>query len=129
MKLQQNPVVKNTRLLITNQLIIGVLTAIVFLIVGTKWQGISAIYGMMSTILISLYLMYGVLKAEKIAASDPKMSLGILYFGAAQRFVMVIGFFIIGLSILKLEPLATAVSFGLTQFAYVFNLRGQARIN
>ena len=57
--------------------------------------------------LVSGYLSYGVLKAEKVAQTDPKKSLGILYFGAVQRFVMVVGLFIVGLAIFKLEPLAT----------------------
>lgn len=118
----------NTRRLIVSQLAIGVFVSILFLIFGSIWQGLSATYGFLSTMLVSIYLGYGVVKAEKLAQSDPKRSLGILYFGAAQRFVMVIGLFIIGLAILKLDALATATGFGLAQLGYVINLRQQSRV-
>jgi len=113
----------------TSQLIIGVIVTALFFIVGTAWQSLSAAYGSLVTVLVSAYLAYGVVKAEKTAQSDPKKSLGILYFGAAQRFIMVAGLFIVGLAILKLEPLATAAGFGLAQIGYVINLRQQARVN
>ena len=122
-------VATNTRRLIVSQFVIGIIVVVVFFIFGSSWQGVSATYGCLITMLISAYLGYGVVKAEKSAQTDPKKSLGILYFGAAQRFMMVIGFFIIGLAILKLEPLATAAGFGFSQLGYVINLRQQARVN
>ncbi|HFD31844.1 MAG TPA: ATP synthase subunit I [Gammaproteobacteria bacterium] len=125
----KSKVVTNTRRLITGQFLIGLLVAAVFFIAGTNWQGVSAVYGFMTTILVSAYLGYGVVKAEKVAQSDPKKSLGILYFGAAQRFIMVAGLFVIGLAALKLDPLATAAGFGFSQLGYVINLRQQARVN
>lgn len=88
---------------------------------GSSWQVWSALYGMGASIAITALLSYGVVRAEKAAANDPKKSMGILYVGAVQRFLLVLGLFIFGLAVLKLEPLATAVSFGLTQFGYVFN--------
>ncbi len=124
----KSDVVKNTRRLITSQLIIALIAALTFFIFGSTLQGLSAAYGSFSTIIVSAYLSYGVLKAEKVAQTDPKKSLGILYFGAVQRFVMVVGLFIVGLAILKLEPLATTVGFGLAQLGYVINLRQQARV-
>ena len=83
----------------------------------------------MVTMLVSAYLAYSVVRAEKSAQLDPKKSLGILYFGAAQRFIMVAGLFIVGLAILKLDPLATAAGFGFSQIGYVINLRQQSRVN
>ncbi|MDH5259393.1 MAG: ATP synthase subunit I [Gammaproteobacteria bacterium] len=113
----------------TSQLIIGLIVAAIFFLAGSNLQVLSAAYGSMVTILVSAYLGYGVFKAEKIAQTDPKKSLGILYFGAAQRFILVAGLFIVGLAILKLEPLATATGFGFAQLGYVINLRQQSRIN
>jgi len=119
----------NTRRLIASQLAIGLFVSVLFFGFGGFWQGLSAAYGALSTILVSLYLSYGVVKAEKLAESDQKKSLAILYFGAAQRFVLVIGLFIVGLAILELNALATATGFGLAQLGYVINLRQQARVN
>ncbi|MDH3325713.1 MAG: ATP synthase subunit I [Gammaproteobacteria bacterium] len=113
----------------TSQLCIGTIVGIFFFIVGSNLQGLSAAYGSLVTMLVSAYLGYGVFKAEKVAQTDPKKSLGILYFGAAQRFVLVAGLFIVGLAILELEPLATAAGFGFSQLGYVINLRQQSRVN
>jgi len=77
---------------------------------------------MLTSIALTLLLSHGVKRAESSALQDPKKSMGILYLGAVHRFLLVIAFFIIGLAILKLEPLAMALGFGLTQFAYVFNI-------
>lgn len=125
----KSDVAKNARRLITSQLIIGTIVTAAFFIFSGTLQGLSAAYGSFTTMLVSAYLSYGVLKAEKVAQTDPKKSLGILYFGAVQRFVMVVGLFIVGLAIFKLEPLATTVGFGLAQLGYVVNLRQQARVN
>ena len=78
---------------------------------------------MLTSIALTLLLSHGVKRAESNALQDPKKSMGILYLGAVQRFVLVLAFFIVGLGILKLEPLAMALGFGLTQFAFVFNMR------
>ncbi len=122
-------VAKNTRRLIVSQFIIGAIVTLLYVLFSGTLQGLSAAYGSFTTMLISAYLSYGVIKAEKVAQTNPKKSLGILYFGAVQRFVMVIGMFIIGLAILKLEPLATTIGFGLAQLGYVVNLRQQAQVN
>ena len=106
-----------------SQLIIGCLIASLFWLKGNSWQAISALYGMVSSMSIAGFLGYGIIKAEKTAIEDPKKSMGILYFGAVQRFIMVLGLFIMGMAILKLEPLALALAFGLTQIAYIFNLQ------
>jgi len=119
----------NTKHLVLSQFLIGLFVSIVFLLVGNSWQSVSAVYGFASTILVSTYLSFGVIKAETIAQTDPKKSLGVLYSGAAQRFLLVIGLFIVGLAILKLDPLATAAGFGFSQLGYVINLRRQARVN
>lgn len=112
-----------------NQLLIGLILAVFFWFQGGSWLATSALFGAFSALSISAVLGYGVIRANKIAASDPKRSMLIMYMGAVQRFVMVLGLFIFGLAILKLDPLAMAVTFGLTQLAYTLNLRHQAKVS
>lgn len=82
---------------------------------------------MLTSIGITLLLSHGVKRAEYNALQDPKKSMGILYLGAVQRFVAVAACFIVGIGIIKLEPLAMALGFALTQFAYVFNIRNMKK--
>jgi len=124
LKAKHSEVGTNTRRLMINQLIIGLIIAGFFSIKVDNNSAISAIYGMLITMSTTALLSYGVQRAEKAATDDPKVSMGILYFGAVQRFIMVAALFIIGLGLLKLEPLPMAAAFGLTQFAYVFNFSG-----
>jgi len=111
-----------------SQLIIGIVVALLFFILGSVFQALSSLYGTLVTMVVSAYLGLGVKKAEKVAQSDPKKSLGILYFGAAQRFIMVAGLFIVGLAVFRLEPFAVAAGFGFSQIGYVINLRQQSKI-
>ena len=122
MKLETQ-VATNTRQLLAIQIALGLIVAAGFKLASQEWQSVSAIFGMLTSIALTLLLSHGVKRAEKSALQDPKKSMGILYLGAVQRFVLVLAFFIVGLGIMKLEPLAMALGFGLTQFAYVFNMR------
>jgi len=78
---------------------------------------------MLTSIAITILLSHGVKRAEREALQDPKKSMGILYLGAVQRFLVVLALFIVGLGFFKLEPLAMVLGFGLTQFAYLVNIR------
>lgn len=107
-----------------NQLTIGLIVAIFFGLIADIEHTFAAMYGMLITMSTSALLSYGVQRAEIIATEDPKKSMGILYFGAVQRFILVAALFIVGLGLLMLEPLPMATTFGLTQFACVINFSG-----
>jgi len=119
----ENQVATNTRQLLAIQIALGLIVAAGFKLALQEWQSVSAIFGMLTSVALTILLSHGVKRAEREALQDPNKSMGILYLGAVQRFVLVLAFFIIGLGIFKLEPLAMALGFGLTQFAYIFNMR------
>jgi ATP synthase protein I len=111
-----------------NQFVIGLILVGLFWLKSGEWSAISALFGMFSALSIAAVLGYGVIRANKVATSNPQRSMGIIYFGAVQRFILVLGLFMFGLGVLKLDPLAMAVTFGLTQLAYTINLRHQAKV-
>ena len=121
MKRPISQVAKNNKRLLINQIVVGLIVAAVFVILQGHWQALSALYGVFVTIAISTLLSRGVQRAERAAIENPKASMGILYFGAVQRFVMAAVLFIIGLGLIEFEPLPVVVGFGVTQFAYVLN--------
>ncbi len=84
---------------------------------------VSALYGSVISVVSALLLGRGVTRAEKLAIDDPKRSLGILYFGAVQRFVLVAVMLAIGLSVLQLTAIPTFVGFALAQMAFVYRLK------
>lgn len=112
----------------TNQLGIGLVLSALFWFKIGDWAAISALFGMGTALVIAAVLGYGVIRADRIAIEQPKRSMMIIYFGAAQRFVLVIALFMIGLGLLKLNPMAMAATFGLTQLAYAINLRKQGKV-
>lgn len=108
------------------QIICSVLVAGLFLVQGT-WDAVSALYGGLAGVLTTLILSRGVKRAEQSVLRDPKRSLQILYFGAAQRFLLVAGLLALGLAALKLAPVAMCVSFALAQLCFAMGTRGMAR--
>ncbi len=108
------------------QIIIAALTAVVFGIVEAGWAALSACFGGFISICVSLLLRRGVLKANEIAQEDPAKGMTVLYFGAVQRFVLVLVMFGLGLGLMELSPLATVVGFGTAQLAYAVVMRKNA---
>jgi len=127
-KKPNSEVVQNTRRLMINQLVIGLILVALFWFKSGEWAGLSALFGMFSALTIAAVLGYGVIRANRIATTNPQRSMGIIYFGAVQRFILVLGLFMFGLAVLKLDPLAMAMTFGLTQLAYAINLKHQAKV-
>jgi len=109
--------------------LVGTQAAVAAILGAGFWIGLgpleaaAALYGSMISILSALLLGRGVSKAEKLSLDDPKRSLGVLYFGAVQRFVLVAILFVIGLAGLKLAPIPTCVGFALVQMAYALRLK------
>jgi len=99
-------------------LISGLVVAGFFLGKGVL-EALSAGFGGLISIILAFLLSRGVVQASDTAPQSSKKSTAILYMGAVQRFLLVLGLFGVGLAILKLEPLATVIGFALTQLAFM----------
>nr|VFJ94320.1 MAG: ATP synthase I chain [Candidatus Kentron sp. LFY]VFK18529.1 MAG: ATP synthase I chain [Candidatus Kentron sp. LFY] len=53
--------------------------------------------------------------AQKIAEDMPGREIGVLYIGVAQRFVLMLVLFIVGMAILKLDPVSLLTGFAVLQ--------------
>jgi F0F1-type ATP synthase assembly protein I len=58
-------------------------------------------------------------RAGELVKTDPRLSAYALYFGAVQRFVLVITGLGLGLAVLHLGPFPLLLAFGVAQFAYI----------
>jgi len=117
LKIAEPNIAAKARWVISTQLIISIFVAVVFLTKGT-WESLAAVYGGLVSICITLLLMRGFVRANEAAKTDPKRSMQILYVGAIQRFVLVIGLLALGIGLIKLDALAIMVGFALTQAGY-----------
>ena len=104
----------------------GLVLAIVFLLIYGVFSSLSAFYGAAITIASTLVLKRNVRRADEFSISAPSKSMGVLYFGAVQRFVLVLALFIIGLGVLKLDAIAVMAGFILAQLGFLFNIRDRS---
>jgi len=107
-----------TRRVIGLQMLAGLLVAVGFSITYTPWHGLSVLYGTMISMLSAWWLSRGVSQAGA-RAQQGRSGEAVLYIGAALRFIMVLALFVIGLALIKLEPVATVVGFIVAQLAFV----------
>ena len=121
-----SPLVAKARNVASVQIISSVTVAALFLLQG-PWDAVSALYGGLASMVTVWLLGRGVKRAEAAVLRDPKRSMQILYFGAAQRFLLVAVLLALGLAVLKLAPIALCVGFVLTQLSFVMGARSMAR--
>lgn len=117
---------EQARGVISKQLAAGVVVAGLFLVLQGTWPAVSALYGGVVSVSLSLLLLWGVTRASKVAATDPRKSMTILYVGAVQRFVAVLALLALGLALFKLDPLAVLIGFGVAQVSYLVTSRGKS---
>lgn len=120
-------ITERTRRIVGFQILAAVVIAAGFFLGVGEVEGRSAFYGGLVAVTLTVMLSRGVKRAEATAAQDLKKSMIILYMGAAQRFLMALAAFALGLAVLKLEPLAVFVGFAAAQFSYLFNARSMAQ--
>lgn len=84
------------------------------------WSGF---YGGLISVVTTFLLSRGVVRAADAASQSQKKSMIILYLGAAQRFVLVLVLFGVGLAGLHLAPLPTIAGFVAAQLVYVIGMR------
>ena len=109
--------VAKARRVIVLQIVIGVLVAAGFFFGKSQWHALSASFGALISILSTMWLRRGVVKAG-VRAGNGKTGEAILYINAALRFLMILVLFAVGLAIIKLAPVATVAGFVLTQLAF-----------
>ena len=107
------------------QVVIGLLAVVVF-----GFQGLlnSALYGFFVGVLNVLMLGLTFKKANNKASESPQTGIMILYMSAVVRFVLLAVLFVLGLSLLGLEPMPVVLTFVLMQIGQVFNLTGKRRL-
>lgn len=112
------------RKVLVAQLIVGLVSFIGFMLYAGSWPAISAFAGASVSIALLLVLRYGVKRAAEMAQHDQKGSMLILYLGAAQRFILILVLFALGLGVVGFDPLAMFVGFFLAQLSNLINARG-----
>lgn len=122
-------IVAATRRVIALQAGAAALVAAGFFLSKGKWEAVSVLYGGLISIVIAFLLSRGVVRAADTARQSQKKSMVILYLGAAQRFVLVMVLFGVGLMVFKVNPLATIVGFVAAQLMYVVGMRAGQRPN
>jgi len=107
------------------QICIGGFLAAGFLLKDGVASAQAAIFGAFIAVVLSLFLGWSVARAATAAPENQKISMGMLYLSAAQRFLLAVLLFGTGLGYLKLEPLPMVITFGLVQIGYFVFLRTQ----
>ncbi|NOY73826.1 MAG: ATP synthase subunit I [Gammaproteobacteria bacterium] len=117
------------RSVVLTQICIGGFTSAGFLLKSGVPSAQAAIFGAFIGVVLSLFLSWSVARAANAAPEKQRISMGMLYLSAAQRFLLALVLFSVGLGYLKLEPLPMVVTFGLVQIGYVVLIRMQSKSN
>ncbi|MGE4502979.1 MAG: ATP synthase subunit I [Thiomicrospira sp.] len=104
---------------------IGLMALAVFAYYG---QATSALYGVFIGMANVVMLMLTFRLANQKAAENAKQGILVLYVSAVIRFVLLAVLFVIGLALLKLEPLPVVLTFVLMTIGQMFNLQGKRRL-
>lgn len=115
----------SARKLLILQVTIGGFVAAGFAWLDGELGAKSSIYGTFISVILTSILRWGVERAAQAAEKDKKTGMGLLYMGAAVRFVLALVLFGVGLAALKLAPLPLVVGFCMSQAAYAIIMRMQ----
>lgn len=105
--------------------LIGVIALSVFAYYG---HPLSSLYGLIIGLANVAMLAFTFQRANQKAAQDPKGGILVLYMSAVIRFVLLAVLFVIGLALLKLDPMPMVVTFVLMTLGQMFNLQGKRRL-
>ncbi len=100
------------------QAVITALTAAAFTFMGGLRPGIAALYGGLVAMALTWLLKR---RVSRVTQAGSGKSTALLYLGVVQRFLLVLALFALALGVLKLDPLASIVGFGLSQLGYVIS--------
>ena len=131
MNTTETELTRSTKSVVSFQIIVSIVVAGLFVFKG-PWASFSALYGGIASIVVALLLSQRIKRATEAAQNNLKESMAILYIGAVQRFVLVAVFLVIGIAVIKFDPIAVCAGFALAQVSFVmgsrtksFNKRGQ----
>ena len=131
MNTTESELTRNTRRVVGVQVIVSIIVAGLFLI-KSPWASFSAFYGGIASVVVALLLSQRIKRATEAAQNNLKESMAILYIGAVQRFVLVAVFLVMGIALIKFDPIAVCAGFALAQISFVmgsgtksYNKRGQ----
>lgn len=127
MNSETGEVAERTRRLIIYQVVAGLCVAVAFGVWLGLQPALSAFFGAAISMSSVLMLGSGVQKAGRAALADPKRSLGILYFGAVKRFVLVLALFILGAKALELGAFEMGAGFIAAQLGFVLQFSKMAK--
>jgi len=105
------------RVVLTTQLVLVLLTSVVFLMVSGGFQAGSAVFGGAIALINVLLLEWRRYQTDKGRAIDARQSLLVLYRSALERLLVVALLFTLGLGALALDPLALLTGFVMGQVA------------
>lgn len=117
-----SPLPGHTRKVMFYQAIIGLVTAPGFLFQG-QWQALSALFGALVAIVMAFLLGRRMKRAGNAAVQSTRWAMTLVFIGVVQRFLLVLVLFGVGFGVLKLNPLAAVVGFGLAQLGYLIGAR------
>lgn len=106
------------------QMVVSMAVAATYWITGSFPQAQSALYGGLASVAVAVLLKRNLIKAGQITLNKPRKSVLILYLGAVQRFIIVLGIFGVGFAVFKFKPLASLIGFGAAQLSYLACLMG-----
>lgn len=98
------------------------------LVFASQGLAVSALYGVFIGLANVVMLGLTFQRANQKSIKDPKTGILILYLSAVIRFVLLAVLFVLGLSLLKLDPMAVVLTFVLMQIGQMFNLKGKRRL-
>jgi hypothetical protein len=105
------------RVILSTQLVLVLLTSVVFFLVSGGFQAGSAGFGGAIALINVLLLEWRRYQADKGRAIDARQSLLVLYRSALERLLLVALLFALGLGALALDPLALLTGFVMGQVA------------
>lgn len=108
------------RVVLIYQAVIAAGAALVFLVLQGRLQALSALYGGLITLFMTLLLRRRVTKFTEAAAQGNAAGAAV---GVMLRFLWVLLLFGLGFAVFKLDPLASIIGFGLAQLGYVIAMR------
>lgn len=107
------------RVVLIYQAVIAAATALVFLALQGRLQALSALYGGLITLIMTLLLRR---RVTQFTAAQGNAA-GAAAVGVMLRFLWVLLLFGLGFAVFKLDPLASIIGFGLAQLGYVVAMR------
>lgn len=116
-------IVVAARKVIVLQLGLSALIAAAFFMARGEGEAYAALFGGLIGVVVAFLLGRGVARATETARLDHKKSMLILYFGAVQRFVLVLVLFAVGLKVFQLAFVPMIVGFAGAQLIYATAMR------